>query len=980
MGLFMGIDIGSTTVKVLIRDDEDIIFSHYERHFSQVRVKTAEILEKAGVVAGNRRFRVAISGSAGFGVCKEANLSFVQEVFATREAVRKYDPQTDIVIELGGEDAKILFLTGALEERMNGTCAGGTGAFIDQMASLLDVTLPELDALSRRHRIIYPIASRCGVFAKSDIQPLLNQGATREDLAASIFQAVVEQTVTGLAQGRELKGKIMFLGGPLHFLKGLQERFIETLGLKEEEALFPGFAPFSVAIGASIYAQTGGDEKTAGEMIEAILESGKHSKSSRFLPVLFRDKAEYDEFLKRHGRASAGEMPADGYSGGAYLGIDCGSTTTKLVLITDSGEILYKFYGSNKGSPIDIVREQLIAVRKLCGGKITLKSGAVTGYGEDLIKTAFRVDGGIVETMAHYRAARYFCPDVDFVLDIGGQDIKCLKVKNGAVDSLMLNEACSSGCGSFIETFAKSMGYEVGVFAEKGLFAEHPVDLGSRCTVFMNSSVKQAQKEGAGIGDISAGLSASVVKNVLYKVIRASDPGELGKNIVVQGGTFLNDAVLRSFEQEIKKEVVRPDIAGLMGAYGAALHARDSGVESSSLVGEDELAAFSHTSKTAACGLCSNKCNLTVSNFGSGGVYISGNRCERPLGRKGARDMPNIYRYKLDMIRALAPRPGPRGKIGIPLGLNMYENIPFWFEFLSELGFEAVLSDISTAEIYAKGRYTIPSDTVCYPAKLIHGHIESLIDRGVGTIFYPCMTYNFDEHKGDNHYNCPVVAYYPELIRANIKRLEKVSFLYPYFSLVSPKRFVAKAHEYFSKRYAGITRRLVKTAAGKAYAAYERWRQDVKREALRSIAFAREHNLTTIVLAGRPYHIDPQINHGIDTLIGSFGVAVVSEDCVCDLVSPQNVSVLNQWTYHSRLYNAAKFVSLSKDFELVQLVSFSCGIDAITTDEVREILEKKGRLYTQLKIDEIINLGAARIRIRSLLAAVEERKRSACSQ
>lgn len=977
MALSVGIDIGSTTVKVVIMDEGKIIFKHYERHFSQVRQKTAEILRGARGAFGKDGFTAAISGSAGFGVAKAAKLTFIQEVFATGEAVRHSGKKIDIVIELGGEDAKILFLTGGLEERMNGSCAGGTGAFIDQMATLLNVTTDELDALSLQAERLYPIASRCGVFAKSDIQPLLNQGASKADLAASIFQAVVDQTITGLAQGRRIEGKIAFLGGPLFFFKGLQKRFSETLKLTPENAVFPDLGQYSVAIGSALYSAANAEPIIFDELLARVEDTTNEIRNSRYLEPLFADEEDYAAFKRRHARASTPEAPLAAYNGDAYLGIDCGSTTTKVVLISEQAEILYQYYSSNRGNPVDIIHERLTELWGLCGGRVNIRASVVTGYGEELIQSAFGIDAGIVETMAHFKAAKFFCPKVDFILDIGGQDIKCFQVKNDSVDSIMLNEACSSGCGSFIETFARSMGYEIQEFSQRGIFSQYPVDLGSRCTVFMNSSVKQAQKEGAGVEDISAGLSMSVVKNAIYKVIRAHSPEELGENLVVQGGTFYNDAVLRSFEKELGREVIRPNIAGLMGAYGAALHGRDLHLASSATMRPEQLAAFTHTSKATQCGLCTNHCNLTVNTFSDGKKYISGNKCERPLGMKKADELPNVYTYKMERLLALRPGENRRGKVGVPLGLAMFENLPFWHTFLTELGFEVVLSDVSSTALYGKGRYSIPSDTACYPAKLMHGHIESLLEKDVDAIFYPSLTYNFDEQKGDNHYNCPVVAYYSELMRANITRLNEVDFLYPYLGLHRPRDFAKKTWEYLREKYPSITRGEVKAAAEAAYAAYYRWQGDLKAEGARAIQFARENSLPMVVLAGRPYHIDPEINHGIDRLISSFGIVVLSEDCVADLVGPQQVDVLNQWTYHARLYNAAKYCTLNQDTELIQLVSFGCGLDAITTDEVREILERGGKLYTQLKIDEINNLGAVKIRIRSLLGAMEERKRGA---
>ena len=978
MGLKLGIDIGSTTVKVVIMDGDAILWRRYERHFSQVPQKTAELLEAARQVVGDQPLHAAVSGSAGFGVAKLIGMQFIQEVFATGQAIRYFGIDADAVIELGGEDAKILFLTGGVEERMNGSCAGGTGAFIDQMATLLNVTTDELDELSLQHTRIYPIASRCGVFAKTDIQPLLNQGARKEDLAASIFQAVVNQTITGLAQGRPIEGKVVFLGGPLYFLKGLRERFQETLKLDADHAFFPEWSQYAVAIGTAVYADENAPETTLSQVMERIKSASEESHSGRYLEPLFQNRGEYEEFSRRHSSATVEERDLSSYEGSAYLGIDCGSTTTKLVLIGQEAEILYQYYSSNQGNPVELVRRQLTEVRRLCGDRVAIRGVVTTGYGEELIQNAFHADAGIVETVAHFRAARFFDPQVDFILDIGGQDIKCFKVRSNAIDSIMLNEACSSGCGSFIETFAKSMGYSTEEFAQKGLFAKYPVDLGSRCTVFMNSSVKQAQKDGATVEDISAGLSISVVKNAVYKVIRATSASELGHNVVVQGGPFYNDAVLRAFERELGANVTRPVIAGLMGAYGAALSAREINLSQSSLLSLQELEDFTHTAKPAVCGLCPNRCNLTVNSFAGGGKYISGNRCERPLGSRPKESAPNLYQFKLKRLVDLSAqgKPGPRGKIGLALGMNIYENLPFWHTFFTQLGFEVVVSPPSTVELFAKGRYTIPSDTVCYPAKLMHGHMEYLLEQGVPTIFYPSLTYNFDEKRGDNHYNCPVVAYYPELLHANLQKLSQVRYLYPYLSTDDPKSFVREIYTYLRQYVADLTKREVKQAAEQAYQVYYRWHDDLRLEAEKAIAETRARGGKIIVLAGRPYHVDPEVNHGIDRLISGLGVTVLTEDSIFELAAPQRVRVLNQWTYHARMYSAAQYVATQPDMELVQLVSFGCGIDAITTDEVRDILESAGKLYTELKIDEINNLGAVKIRIRSLLEAMEERRRA----
>ena len=739
----------------------------------------------------------------------------MQEVYATAAAVNQYIPDTDAVIELGGEDAKIIFFGGALEERMNGSCAGGTGAFIDQMATLMNVTVNELDELSLRHEKIYPIASRCGVFAKSDIQPILNQGGRKEDVAASIFQAVVDQTVAGLTQGRELKGKIVFLGGPLHFLMGLRQRFVETLKLDADHAVFPEDGDCFAAMGAALCSSDYG-ERSFDEVLDRLEKSVDSVGLVDTMPPLFDSQEEYDAFLARHNAMHPPEVDIHTYTGAAWLGIDAGSTTTKIALITADGGLLYTYYHSNLGNPVAIVLEQLREIYKLCGSRITIKGAAVTGYGEDLIKNAFSCDAGLVETVAHYSAARHFNPDVDFIIDIGGQDMKCFKIRNGAVDSIMLNEACSSGCGSFIETFAKALGYTIADFAKLGLLAKHPVNLGSRCTVFMNSSVKQAQKDGASVEDISAGLSISIVKNAVYKVIRAANADDLGQHIVVQGGTFHNDAVLRAFEQELGRNVTRPTISGIMGAFGAALYARDLHLEKSALLSEEALQSFSHTAKPTTCNLCTNHCSLTVNTFDGGRRFISGNRCSRPLG-KAKVENPDLMTYKYKKLRALQGKGsgnGVRGRMGIPFGLNMYENLPFWFEFFTRLNFEVVLSPESSRKLYLKGQHTIPSDTVCYPAKLLHGHVEALVEEGVDAIWYPCMSYNNDEGIGDNHYNCPVVAYYPELLAANVPLLKQTKFLNPYVGLWRHKDFEKRIAQLMEEHFS-IPRRETRSHRGR---------------------------------------------------------------------------------------------------------------------------------------------------------------------
>ncbi len=976
MSLRIGIDIGSTTVKVVVLDEQNkLLFRSYERHFSKVREKACEVLRSIAPTYSGQEVRLVITGSAGLGVAKASGVDFVQEVYATAAAVNEYIPDTDAVIELGGEDAKIIFFGGALEERMNGSCAGGTGAFIDQMATLMNVTADELDALALKHEKIYPIASRCGVFAKSDIQPILNQGGRKEDVAASIFQAVVDQTIAGLTQGRELKGKIVFLGGPLHFLQGLRERFVETLALDGEHAIFPEDGDCFAAIGAALCA-TDYKPLPFDEVLRLLEESREATTLVNTAPQLFKDRAEYDAFCARHNASHPPVVDVDTYTGDAYLGIDAGSTTTKLALIAPDGGLLYTYYHSNQGNPVAIVKEQLEHIYALCGDRITIKGSAVTGYGEDLIKNAFRCDLGLVETVAHLNAAKHFNPDVDFIIDIGGQDMKCFKIRNGTVDSIMLNEACSSGCGSFIETFARALGYEIADFAKIGLFTEKPVNLGSRCTVFMNSSVKQAQKDGASVEDISAGLAISVVKNAIYKVLRMSSADELGQHIVVQGGTFYNDAVLRAFEQELGRNVTRPTISGIMGAFGAALAAKELALDKSTILSAEELKSFQHSAKPITCNGCTNHCSLTINQFDGGRRFISGNRCSKPLGGK-KEQQPDLMKYKYEKLRSMQGKgdgTGARGRIGIPFALNMYENLPFWFTFFTKLNFEVVLSPESSRQLYIKGQRTIPSDTVCYPAKLVHGHVLSLVEQGVDAIFYPCMSYNFDEHISDNNYNCPVVAYYPDLIAANIPALEDKHFIHEYFGLHRPKDFEKRAAAYFVDAF-NIPKKETIAAARTAYQAYADYEADIRKTAQEYIDYARQNDRPIMVVAGRPYHMDPEINHGINDLITGFGFVLITEDSVAWKMDKQPRTVLNQWTYHARMYNAARYVCTQDDMELIQLVSFGCGVDAITGDEMRSILEDGGKLYTQLKIDDISNLGAVKIRIRSLIAAIEERKK-----
>ena len=969
----VGLDIGSTTIKcVVLNDAGQIVYSTYERHFSHILEKGRALLEKvAAEYLPDGRAYLAISGSAGMGLADSCRVPFVQEVFATRVAANRLTPGTDCIIELGGEDAKILFLTNGTEVRMNGSCAGGTGAFIDQMATLLKMGADEMDKAAQGATRTYTIASRCGVFAKSDIQPLINQGAQAGDIAASIYQAVVNQTIAGLAQGRPIKGNILYLGGPLTFSRTLRQSFDKTLGvtgtLPENSLLF-------VALGAAFYA----DEESDLREVAKRLDNYSAAATYVSLPPLFADQQEYEAFHARHMKATVPCLPFGADCGPVHIGIDSGSTTIKLVVIDNNANILFESYRPNLGNPIPLVKETLLKLYRDHPG-LQIASVTTTGYGEELVKNAFHCDRGLVETVAHFTAAKHFLPDVDFIIDIGGQDMKCFKIEDGAISNIFLNEACSSGCGSFLQTFAQALGYDVKEFAALGLFADRPVDLGSRCTVFMNSSVKQAQKDGASIENISAGLSISVVKNALYKVIRASSPEELGRKIVVQGGTFYNEAVLRAFEKEMGVEVIRPDIAGLMGAYGAALYglrqSHKNNQTTSAMMDEQELEKFAQQVVSVKCGGCGNHCQLTVNTFADGRKFISGNRCDKPVTGKSEDNSLNLYAYKQQLLASYKPVPGKRGSIGIPLCLGFYELLPFWYAFWTSLGFAVHTSPVSTRGLYLAGQATIPSDTACFPAKLSHGHIKALSQMQLDAIFYPCLTYNVDEGLGDNHYNCPVVAYYPEVLAGNCPELEGKKFIYDYVGIHRPKDFVHKmAKTVLPKYFGGISEKEVQEAADAAYAEYEAHMAKIRVKGSEIIDEARRQGKRIIVLAGRPYHVDPEVNHGIDQLIIRQGAAVVSEDSVSWHEQKFQTSVLNQWTYHSRLYAAAKYCTENPDMDLVQLVSFGCGLDAVTTDETREILQAGGKLYTQLKIDEITNLGAVNIRLRSLFAALEERK------
>jgi predicted CoA-substrate-specific enzyme activase len=970
---YLGIDIGSTTVKaVVLSSKDDVLYSTYERHNAKVKETLEKELQDVVSRFPNQHFVLALTGSAGLGLSEEARLPFVQEVAGTFLAVERFYPKADVVVELGGEDAKIIFLTGGTEERMNGTCAGGTGAFIDQMASLLHVSIDELDDLSLKATQIYPIASRCGVFAKSDIQPLLNQGARKEDIAASIYRSVVGQTIGGLAQGREIKGNVLFLGGPLTFLKGLRKAFVEALHLDLSSALFPPDGKIFMAIGAALYAKKAGSPADLVALLDR-LHNAKLDSHLKLSEPLFKDELDYRSFVESHDNVAVPYRDLASYSGKAYLGIDAGSTTTKMVLLSEKHEILYSQYATNQGSPLDSIHTQLSELYEQMPSSVDLVSSCVIGYGEDLIRSAFLIDYGLVETVAHYKAAKFFAPEVDFVIDIGGQDIKCFKIKNHAIDSIVLNEACSSGCGSFLQTFASALGYSVPDFVRLGLYASHPVDLGSRCTVFMNSAVKQAQKDGATIGDISAGLSMSVIKNAIYKVIRFHSPEELGKTVVCQGGTFLNDAILRAFERELGHSVIRPKIAGLMGAFGAALYAEEKG-RGKGMISKSDLAQLSYVSKAFICQGCGAHCQETLVRFPNGRHFIAGNKCDKGAGVKKVEEPLDLYAYKYaKLYEPLPDNPKPRGKVGLPLALALVEQYPFWKSFFLTLGYEIVRSPRSSRDLFYEGQSTIASDTVCYPAKLMHGHLAELEKQKLDFIFYPSESYNFNEEKGDNHFNCPVVAYYSELLNGNDPHLFAHKIVNPYCDISNVKS-TQKALEKALAPY-GVKSHEIKEALAKAYQAQEEYRHEVFLKGQSLIAEARKRGMPIIVLAGRPYHIDPEINHAIPSLITSLGFALVSEDAVSPLCKKApEVDVLNQWTYHSRLYQAAEYVTSQKDMELVQLVSFGCGIDAITSDEVRRILENQGKLYTLLKIDEISSLGAVRIRLRSLKAAWEEKQ------
>ena len=980
----LGIDIGSTTVKIaLLNDKNEVLFADYERHFANIRECLKGLLEKAYDQLGDMRIRPVITGSGGLTLAKHLKVIFVQEVLAVSTSLETFAPKTDVAIELGGEDAKIIYFEGGnVEQRMNGICAGGTGSFIDQMASLLQTDAAGLNEYAKGYKSLYTIAARCGVFAKTDIQPLINDGATREDLAASIFQAVVNQTISGLACGKPIRGHVAFLGGPLHFLSELKAAFIRTLKLDDEHIIDTERSHLFAAMGSALNATEEG-ECTLKEMCDRLSSEIHMEFEVERMEPLFSTHADYEEFTARHDAHRVGTADIKEHKGKCFLGIDAGSTTTKMALVDEEGKLLYSFYSNNNGSPLETAIRAFKEIREALPEGVRIARACSTGYGEMLMKAAFLLDDGQVETVAHYYAAAFFDPGVDCILDIGGQDMKCIRIKKQTVDSVMLNEACSSGCGSFIETFAKSLNYSVEDFAKEALFAPHPIDLGTRCTVFMNSKVKQAQKEGASVADISAGLAYSVIKNALFKVIKVSDASELGKNIVVQGGTFYNDAVLRSFERIAGCEAVRPDIAGIMGAFGAALIARERYEEGykSSMLSFDEIENLEFSTSMAKCRGCTNSCRLTINNFSGGRKYISGNRCERGLGKpKNADNIPNLFDYKLKRFFDYEPLPADqayRGVVGIPRVLNIYENFPFWATFFKELKYRVILSPTSTRKIYELGIESIPSESECYPAKLAHGHIQWLIESKPDFIFYPCLFYERNETKdAGNHYNCPIVTSYPENIKNNVEEISRgeVVFRHPFMSFASVDTIMSSLVEEFSE----IPRGEVALAVQKAWDELAAAHEDMHREGEKVLKYMEEQHRRGIVLAGRPYHIDPEINHGIPELINSYGIAVLTEDSVSHLGNPERpLIVSDQWMYHSRLYAAASFVRTRDDLDLVQLNSFGCGLDAVTTDQVNDILSGSDKIYTCLKIDEVNNLGAARIRIRSLIAALEVKEKRA---
>ena len=980
----LGIDIGSTTVKIaILNKDGEIIFSDYQRHYANIQETLAKIIDEAYEEFGDIPVSPMITGSGGLTLSKHMEIPFVQEVVAVATSLKDYAPRTDVAIELGGEDAKIIYFTGGIDQRMNGICAGGTGSFIDQMATLLKTDAAGLNEYAKNYKAIYPIAARCGVFAKTDIQPLINEGATKEDLSASIFQAVVNQTISGLACGKPIKGNVAFLGGPLHFLTELKQAFIRTLGLEGDAIIAPEHSHLFAASGAAMNAHAD-VQSSLGELKEKLSHKIELEFEVTRMEPLFASEKEYEDFTERHNKHNVRKGDFSSYKGDLFLGIDAGSTTTKVAVIGDDGSLLYSFYSSNNGSPLKTALKAMKDIYSKMPEGARIVRSCSTGYGEALLKSALLLDEGEVETVAHYTAAAFFEPNVDCILDIGGQDMKCIKIKNNSVDKVQLNEACSSGCGSFIETFAKSLNYEVADFAKIALFAENPIDLGSRCTVFMNSKVKQAQKEGASVADISAGLAYSVIKNALLKVIKLTDPKDLGKQVVVQGGTFYNDAVLRSFERISGCEAIRPDIAGIMGAFGAALIAKDRYTgQKSTMLSFKEINELRFKTSMTRCQGCINHCLLTVNEFTGDRKFISGNRCEKGLGlEKNKEQIPNLFEYKNERVfrhyKPLKKADAPRGVVGIPRVLNMYENYPFWFTFFTKLGYSVKLSPVSSRKIYELGIESIPSESECYPAKLAHGHVTWLIRQGLEYIFYPCIPYERVEvPDAGNHYNCPIVTSYGENIKNNIEELrdDKIKYQNPFISLESEEILTKRLVDFFRKEN-GIPAAEIKAAAHEGWLEMQAVREDMTKKGKEVLQYLKETGRHGIVLAGRPYHSDPEINHGIPDLITSYGVAVLTEDSISELSEVDRPTiVMDQWMYHSRLYKAASFVAKNDNLDLIQLNSFGCGLDAVTTDQVSDILTKQNKIYTVLKIDEVNNLGAARIRIRSLLAAVKDRER-----
>ena len=985
MGYYkLGIDVGSTTIKVVALDSYNkVIYNDYRRHFSDIKNTLIDSLEECFKKIGNFDLKITVTGSGGIGVAQWLQCDFQQEVIACTRAVEEFINKTDVVIELGGEDAKITYLKGGIDQRMNGTCAGGTGAFIDQMAILLNTDAQGLNILARDAENIYPIASRCGVFAKTDIQPLINEGAKKSDIAVSIFQAVVDQTISGLACGKPIRGKVTFLGGPLHFLDSLRERFIKTLNLKEGEYFAPENSEIYVALGAAILYENN-EIISSKELIKKLNSISEKEIEDNFLEPLFKNDKEYFDFKKRHDSSVVPKSDLKTYKGNIFLGIDVGSTTTKAVVLGQNGELLYSSYNNNEGSPLNKTLEILKELYILINKDTRIAKATVTGYGEGLIKAALGIDIGEIETICHFRGAKEFMPNVEFILDIGGQDMKALMIKDGVINNILLNEACSSGCGSFIEGFSKSLGISIDEFAKLAISSKRPVDLGSRCTVFMNSKVKQVQKEGVSVSDISAGLSYSVIKNALYKVIKIRNFDELGKNIIVQGGTFYNDGILRSFEKITGINVVRPEIAGLMGAYGAALISKENHKENeiSTIITRYKINDFTIETSCERCGICGNNCLLTINKFSETEKYITGNRCERPLGEIAKKkNVPNLYKYKLKRIfsyKPLSKEEAIRGEIGIPRVLNMYENYPFWFTFLTKLKFKVVLSPISNKEIFKLGIETIPSESACYPAKISHGHIMYLINKGLKIIFYPCVPYEYKEDSGaNNHYNCPMVTSYPDVIKNNIDDLKEknIKYLSPFLSLHNKEKLYKRLYEIFEEF--NVTKKEIIEAVDAAFNERENVVSDIRKKGEETLKYIEEHKMKGIVLSGRPYHIDPEINHGLTDIITSFNMAVLTEDSVAHLGNLERpIRVVDQWMYHTRLYRAAAFVKERTDLELIQLTSFGCGLDAVTSDQVAEILASRGKMYTLIKIDEGSNLGAVKIRIRSLKAAMEEREKN----